>query len=244
MAGGVSSSFVEELNDSVEKFSKCKSWALIPFSSPLVGAWEARSAENSSTSSVLLEFSRLGRWSWSVWVTCWKLYGVEIRCRRDESEALASFADSSSIDVSATLTVEVVAVNVAELALASFLIFLALLENMEPNIWTLSGLSDRDDGMLLAFDLADDLRDKLGPSVVPETESRERKEGVAEEKVFDLELFPNKELLFICSVYARIRSGEGGPSIAGSREAVDAASFFCFDLGVSFLGAFLAVLTE
>ncbi len=54
--------------------------------------------------------------------------------------------------------------------------------------------------MLLAFDLAEDFRDKLIFSVPPVTDSRDRKDGVVEEKVFDLELFPNKELLFICSV--------------------------------------------
>lgn len=89
--------------------------------------------------------------------------------------------------------------------------FLPDRENMLfPNICTLSGLSPLDDGILLEFDLFEDLRDKLIVS-----ESRERKDEVAEESVLVLELFPNIELLFICSVYARIRSGDGGPSIAG-----------------------------
>lgn len=48
-------------------------------------------------------------------------------------------------------------------------------------------------------DLEEDLRDKP-PSAPTDTESRERKEGVEEEKVFDLEPFPNNEVLFICSV--------------------------------------------
>lgn len=98
--------------------------------------------------------------------------------------------------------------------LPSLRAFRPALENiLFPNIW-LSGLSPRDDGILLAFDLLEDLRDKL-----PVSESRERKDEVAEDSVFVLELFPNIELLFICSVYARIRSGDGGPSIAGSKES-------------------------
>ena len=68
--------------------------------------------------------------------------------------------------------------------------------------------------MLLAFDLLDDLRDRLAVS-----ESREREDEVWDDRVFDLELFPKIELLFICSVYARIRSGDGGPSMAGCRES-------------------------
>lgn len=54
--------------------------------------------------------------------------------------------------------------------------------------------------MLLAFERPEDLRDKLTLSVEPEVDSRERKEDVAEESVLVLELFPNNELLFICSV--------------------------------------------
>jgi hypothetical protein len=68
-----------------------------------------------------------------------------------------------------------------------------------PKIWTLSGLSDRDEGMLLALDRPEDLRDKLRLSEAG-TDSRERKEDVAEENVFVLELLPKIELLFICSV--------------------------------------------
>lgn len=51
----------------------------------------------------------------------------------------------------------------------------------------------------MGLDLADDFRDRL-LSLPAETDSRERNEGVVEEKVFDLELLPNMELLFICSV--------------------------------------------
>lgn len=77
--------------------------------------------------------------------------------------------------------------------------------------------------MLLAVDRVDDFRDSPKASVEKYNESRDRKEEEAddEESVLDLELFPNIELLFICSVYARIRSGEGGPSMAGSRESSD-----------------------
>lgn len=89
------------------------------------------------------------------------------------------------------------------------------------------------------FDLEDDLRDKLRLSVDADTDSRERKEDVAEEKVLVLELFPKIELLFICSVYARIRSGEGGPSMAGSSDAVESTSSSGWDWGVSRLGFFL-----
>jgi hypothetical protein len=56
------------------------------------------------------------------------------------------------------------------------------------------------DGILLALDRPDDLRDRLKLSAEAEVESRERKEEAAEEKVFVLELFPKIELLFICSV--------------------------------------------
>lgn len=90
--------------------------------------------------------------------------------------------------------------------------------------------------MLLAIDLLEDLRDKLTVS-----ESRERKDEVTEESVFVLELFPNIELLFICSVYARIRSGEGGPSIAGCRESGRGEDLlYAGKVEVSFLGAFLS----
>jgi hypothetical protein len=44
------------------------------------------------------------------------------------------------------------------------------------------------------------LRDKLRLSDEAGTDSRERKEDVAEENVFVLELLPKIELLFICSV--------------------------------------------
>ena len=92
--------------------------------------------------------------------------------------------------------------------------------------------------MLLAFDLFEDLRDRLA-----ESESRERKDEVAEESVLVLELFPNIELLFICSVYARIRSGDGGPSIAGCRES--GGGELSSDTGeeVSFFGDFLTSTT-
>lgn len=69
-----------------------------------------------------------------------------------------------------------------------------------PKMCTLSGLSDREDGILLAFDLPDDFRDKVRLSVDTVVDSRERKDDVAEENVLDLELLPNIELLFICSV--------------------------------------------
>jgi hypothetical protein len=82
-------------------------------------------------------------------------------------------------------------------ALFSFLDFLPLLENRAPKIWTLSGLSDRVDGMLLEFDRWEDFRDRLALS---ELEFCDRKEGVDDEKVLVLELLPNIELLFICSV--------------------------------------------
>jgi hypothetical protein len=80
------------------------------------------------------------------------------------------------------------------------LLFLPARENIEPNIATLSGLSDRTDGMLLVFDRFEDLRDKLRLSVEGTVDSREREEEVADEKVLVLELFPKIELLFICSV--------------------------------------------
>jgi len=83
------------------------------------------------------------------------------------------------------------------------------------------------------------LRDKLRLSVDADTDSRERKEDVAEENVLVLELFPKIELLFMRSVYARIRSGEGGPSMAGSSDTVESTSSSGWGWGVSRLGLFL-----
>jgi hypothetical protein len=92
--------------------------------------------------------------------------------------------------------------------------------------------------MLLAFDLFEFLRDKLKVS-----ESRERKEDVAEERVLVLELFPKIELLFICSVYALIRSGDGGPSIEGCRESGAGEVSLGGGEEVSFFGDFLTSTT-
>ena len=55
-------------------------------------------------------------------------------------------------------------------------------------------------GLGFVVDLADDLRDKVLLSFPVELDSLERKDGVDEEKVLDLEVPPNIELLFICSV--------------------------------------------
>lgn len=55
--------------------------------------------------------------------------------------------------------------------------------------------------MLLVYDLPEDLRDKLRLSDEDaETDSCERKDELAEERVLVLELFPKIELLFIRSV--------------------------------------------
>jgi hypothetical protein len=70
-------------------------------------------------------------------------------------------------------------------------------------------------------DRPEDFRDKLNASVEEYVEERTEEDGEDEESVLDLELFPKIELLFICSVYARIRSGDGGPSIAGPIESSD-----------------------
>lgn len=134
-------------------------------------------------------------------------------------------------------------VNVEELPLTSFLDFLPLLEKIDPNIWMLSGRSDREEGMLPLLERADDLRDRED-SVPGAIDSFDRKEGVVEEKVFVLVLFPNIELRFICSVYARMRSGEGGPSMAGRREIAEFPSFFFPNWGASLLGFLLPLLTE
>jgi hypothetical protein len=147
----------------------------------------------------------------------------------------------SLADILSLLPFSVTVCDEAELAneLPSLRAFLPALENiLFPNICTLSGLSLRDEGMLLAFDLFEDLRDKLTVS-----ESRERKDEVADDTVFDLELFPNIELLFICSVYARIRSGDGGPSIAGCRESGGGVVSVGRSEVVSFFGDFLTSTT-
>jgi hypothetical protein len=86
------------------------------------------------------------------------------------------------------------------LASWSFFALLPLRENIDPNICTLSGLSERTDGILLAFDRLDDFRERLRLSVEAEVESRERKEEEADDSVLVLELLPKIELLFICSV--------------------------------------------
>lgn len=98
--------------------------------------------------------------------------------------------------------------------------------------------------MLLRVDRVDDFRDRLILSVETYVESRDRKDEEAEEveMVLVLELLPKIELLFICSVYARIRSGEGGPSMAGSRESDDEhCSMLGAARGMSFLEDFLTV---
>ena len=86
------------------------------------------------------------------------------------------------------------------LAAWSFFDLLPPRENIDPNMCTLSGLSERTDGILLAFDRLDDFRERLILSVEAEVESRERKEEEADERVLVLELLPKIELLFICSV--------------------------------------------
>jgi GTPase SAR1 family protein len=86
------------------------------------------------------------------------------------------------------------------LASWSFFALLPPRENIDPNICTLSGLSERTDGILLVFDRLDDFRERLRLSVEAEVESRERKEEEADDSVLDLELLPKIELLFICAV--------------------------------------------
>lgn len=102
-------------------------------------------------------------------------------------------------------------------------------------------------GILLRVDRVDDFRDRwLTLSVEAYVELRERKDEEAEEEemVLDLELFPKIELLFICSVYARMRSGEGGPSMAGSRDSDDEhCSILGAARGMSFLEDFFVELT-
>lgn len=56
-------------------------------------------------------------------------------------------------------------------------------------------------------------------------------ENVPEELVSLLDRFANIELLFICSVYARMLSGEGGPSIAGSSDSDCATAYWRVDVG-------------
>lgn len=63
----------------------------------------------------------------------------------------------------------------------------------------LSGLS-RGGGKMLPLDPTDDWRDRFGCSMDVLVDPREREDEVDEERVFDLELLPNIELLFICSV--------------------------------------------
>jgi hypothetical protein len=136
-----------------------------------------------------------------------------------------------------------------ECALDSFLDFRPLLENIEPNICTLSGRSDFVEGILplLLVDLLEDFRDSV--SFPAEPDSRDRNEGVVEVNVLDLEPPPRTDPLRIDSVYARILSGEGGPSIAGPSELVEALGFVPF-LGCDglptdcFLPSFLGLLIE
>ncbi|KAE8448430.1 hypothetical protein EG329_009495 [Mollisiaceae sp. DMI_Dod_QoI] len=68
-------------------------------------------------------------------------------------------------------------------ALFSLLDFLPLREKIDPNSCTLSGLSDRIDGILPEFERPEDLRDKLTLSVEAKVDLRERNEDDADERV-------------------------------------------------------------
>lgn len=67
-----------------------------------------------------------------------------------------------------------------------------------------------------SLECSDDVRDRLLLSVRANNESLERKDDVAEEIVLLLDRAANIVLRLMCSVYARIFSGDGGPSIAVS----------------------------
>jgi hypothetical protein len=63
----------------------------------------------------------------------------------------------------------------------------------------LSGLS-RGGGRMLPRDPTEDCLDRLGLSIDPVVDPRDREDDVDEDSVLDRELFPKMELLFICSV--------------------------------------------
>lgn len=89
-----------------------------------------------------------------------------------------------------------------------------------PKICTLSGLSR--EGMLLDVDLPEDFLERLlMPSSAFSHEGRspdasDRSEDEPDELVWWLRCLSRTDVLFICLLSARMLSGEGGPSIAGS----------------------------
>ena len=94
-----------------------------------------------------------------------------------------------------------------------------------PNSWTLSGLSR--DGMLLEVDRPEERRDRA-------MLSRTWSQGRSEEELWVEEMeaegwwlrcFSKRAACFICLFRARSRSGEGGPSMAGSRSPAAMSAF-------------------
>jgi hypothetical protein len=93
-----------------------------------------------------------------------------------------------------------------------------------PKICTLSGRSR--DGMLLDVDLPEDFLDKL---LIPSSavsheglspDASDRSEEDPDELAWWLWCLSRPDARFICLLSARMLSGEGGPSIAGSRRSV------------------------
>lgn len=84
-----------------------------------------------------------------------------------------------------------------------------------PKICTLSGRSR----MLLVVDRPDDFRDKPTPSSHDgrSVDARERIDEEPEDDVCWLWCFSATDTRFICLLNARMLSGDGGPSMAGSR---------------------------
>jgi hypothetical protein len=82
--------------------------------------------------------------------------------------------------------------------------------------------------MLLVVDRTDDLRDRETPSKVCSHEGRseptERREPEPDDVVRWLWCLSMMEALFTCLLRARIRSGDGGPSTAGSKRSAAIAS--------------------
>lgn len=101
-----------------------------------------------------------------------------------------------------------------------------------PKICTLSGRSR--DGMLLDVDLPEDFLDKL---LMPSSafsheglspDASDRSEDDPDELVWWLWCLSRADARFICLLSARMLSGEGGPSIAGSRRSVMLEAIWLF----------------
>jgi hypothetical protein len=180
---------------------------MMPRSSP-VGAFDLRTVENSSSRSSLLAISTLGACVVPVWTTCWKSNGPEMRCflkACSSSTALRGVARIDSLELSES--------SDEALDLPFFDLFEPRENNAFPKNCIVSGRSALIDIPVVDFrDVC--LESASSGDLVPES-ATEADDDVELVPVLVLE-WPAATLLFICSVYALILCGDGGPSMAGS----------------------------